>query len=170
MSVVGLTDIAITVVQEEPELAEELLLPGDVRGEDEGADQVRELGELSLSQIFGQAGLHEAGDGRPPVVVLQHRDVVVEDRQVAPSRHQELLVHAGMVEVVTHRRGERGQQLQVGEVGPKGRLLAEHVDRLGHVGRVYGGVVGVAAVVASLHHSEESGQIGRVHCKTGYQS
>ena len=72
------------------------------------------------------------------------------------SRHQELLIDAGMVEVVTHCCRKGGEELQLGEVGAEGGLLTEHVYSLRHVSRVYGGVVGVAAGIAPLHHSEES--------------
>ena len=89
------------------------------------------------------------------MMVLQDRDIVIEDSKVAASGHQELLIAPEVVQVVTHGCHQRSEQLQLGEVGPETGLAAEHEDGLGHVSRVYQGVVGVGHVVASLNNTEK---------------
>lgn len=166
MSVVGLTDVPVTRVKEVAELGEELLLPRDVRGEDQGADQVGELGKLRLGQVFSKSTLYKTRNGGSPMMVLKHRDVIVEDGQVAACTDQELLVDSGMVEVVTHGRHQRGQQLHLGQVVHQRPVLAEHVYCLGHVTRVYRRVVRIARVISSLNNTEKRTEISRIQSKT----
>ncbi len=97
------------------------------------------------------------------MVVLQDGHVVVEDSQVAAGRNKELLVDAGMVQVVGDGGHQGGQEVQRREVRPYGGLLTEHVHGLGDVTGVEGVVVRVGVVVAPLHQPEEGERVRRVH-------
>ena len=166
MSVVGLTHVPVARVQEVAELGEELLLPRDVRGEDQRADQVGELGKLRLGQIFSESTFHKTRDGGSPMMVLEHGDVIVEDRQVAAGADEELLVDAGVVEVVTHGGDQRGEQLHLGQVVHQVHVLTKHVYCLGHVARVYRRVVRIGHVIPSLHNTEKRTKISWIQSKT----
>ena len=166
MSVVGLTHVPVAGVQEVPELGEELLLPRDVRGEDQGAYQVRKLGKLRLGQIFSKSTFYKTRNSGSPMMVLEYGDVIVEDRQVTSGADQELLVDSGMVEVVTHGGDQRGQQLHLGQVVHQIHVLTKHVYCLGHVTRVYRRVVRVRHVVTSLHNTKKRTEISWIQSKT----
>ena len=58
------------------ELGDELLLTGDVRGEDERADVALELGLELVGELIGDAALEETADSRSPMMVFQNGGIL----------------------------------------------------------------------------------------------